>query len=305
MTKSAKNNSKKIQALTSEDYHLTNKVAKEWVAIGVATGPANREVSEAAINEAYTIAGLRRPSRIEWFRSPNEAIFRLNALFPSKKDSFLSECCFGLHDAHWLGYSQFFIEWNKVTMRDIPGTKSLITLAKEIGWWWPYDDVCIVTERPVAIHRDEAGRLHAEDNMAIEYSDGWGVYSWHGYRIANHLSWIITDKARLNPTVIEEQKNAELRRVMLEIYGFSKYLEERKATLISEDIDGAGNPRRLYQISIASENIRVIELLNSSLEPDGTRRKFHLGAMPGKTPHEAVAASFGFNSDTFKEAVCS
>lgn len=35
----------------------------------------------------------------------------------------------------------------------------------------------------------------------------------------------------------------------------------------------------------------------------GSRRKFHLGAMPGNTPHECVAASFGRPAGKYREAV--
>jgi hypothetical protein len=49
--------------------------------------------------------------------------------------------------------------------------------------------------------------------------------------------------------------------------------------------------------------VRIIEVTNGSLEPDGTRRKFHLGAMPGENPHEAIAASYGINPRHYREAV--
>ena len=162
-----------------------------------------------------------------------------------------------------------------------------------------------MTRRPTEIHRNSAGRLHNENGMSVKYADGWGIYTWHGFAIPKSHYWIITDKQKITPAKIEKEANAELRRIMLEIYGFSKYLEERKGKVLSEDVDGAGNPRRLIEITVGNEQHRVIELINSSLEPDGTRRKFHLGAMPGETPHEAVAASFGFNPAVFKEEVAS
>jgi hypothetical protein len=54
---------------------------------------------------------------------------------------------------------------------------------------------------------------------------------------------------------------------------------------------------------VKGETLRIVEVVNGSLEPDGTRRKFLLGAMPGKTPHEAIAASYGINPAHYQEAV--
>ena len=75
--------------------------------------------------------------------------------------------------------------------------------------------------------------------------------------------------------------------------------------MISTDKDGAGNDRRLLEIEVSGEPIRIIELINSSPEPDGSYRKFHLGALRGDNPHDVVSASFGFDPKHFKEEVCS
>jgi hypothetical protein len=47
-----------------------------------------------------------------------------------------------------------------------------------------------------------------------------------------------------------------------------------------------------------------MDVYNGSLEPDGTRRRFMLGALSGvSTVHEAVAASYGLNPGAYREAV--
>jgi len=40
------------------------------------------------------------------------------------------------------------------------------------GWWWPLERVAVMTDRPVALHRDEQGRLHCADGPALAHSDG-------------------------------------------------------------------------------------------------------------------------------------
>ena len=58
-----------------------------------------------------------------------------------------------------------------------------VAVARSAGWWWAFRDVAVLTERPIALHRDAAGRLHNPSGLAIEYSDGWGVYALHGVRV--------------------------------------------------------------------------------------------------------------------------
>jgi len=293
----------KVSELTPNDIKLMQTVVDEWVEIGIRTGPPDRAVSEDAIQKIYKVSGYSPPQRIEWFLSPNAGVTRAAELTNNKKYSEINNAAYGQHDAYWLAFWNFFQRCESVEVDEIPGIEPLFTLAKQIGWWWPYDEVCIVTERPTELHRDAAGRLHFETGMALKYADDWGIYSWHGFRIPTSHHWIIADRATITPAKIEKEENAELRRIMLEIYGFGNYLSDQKAKLLSEDVDGKGHPRKLYQIKVGNEDIRVIELHNSSLEPDGSRRKFHLGAMPGATPHEAVAASFGFSPQHFREDV--
>jgi hypothetical protein len=48
------------------------------------------------------------------------------------------------------------------------------------GWWIPYQTHVVMAERPCGIHLDEAGALHDEDGLALEYVDGWGIRATHG-----------------------------------------------------------------------------------------------------------------------------
>ena len=200
------------------------------------------------------------------------------------------------------GYSSWADYFNEVC--SIAIDRNFLEMTESAGFYWTLDDVCFVSDRPAQIHRDQAGRLHCETAPAISYSGtGWGLYCWHGYTIPPSHHWVITDKAKLSPDAIDAELNAELRRIMLEIYGFERYFAERKSKVLAKDVDGNGNPRRLISAKVGDETIRVVEVVNGSLEPDGTRRKFILGAMPGKTPHEAIAASYGVAPKHYREAV--
>lgn len=67
---------------------------------------------------------------------------------------------------------------------------------------------------------DEQGRLHCEDGAAVQYPDGWGVYSWHGVRVSEE---IITGTLTFEQIMAEE--NAEIKRVMIEKFGEGAFVE--------------------------------------------------------------------------------
>jgi hypothetical protein len=168
------------------------------------------------------------------------------------------------------------------------------------GWWWPFERACIITERPVALYRDEGGRLHSNTGPALAYPDNWSIHAWHGVRIP---AWFIENKRGITPDRIEAEENAELRRVMLEIFGFDKYIEARGAKLIAED-ECLGLPRQLFEINIEGDRIRVLRVVNGTIEADGRQRQFHLGVpLMCNTPHEAVAWTYGRPPEKYRENI--
>jgi hypothetical protein len=170
------------------------------------------------------------------------------------------------------------------------------------GFYSLHPDFAMVCDRPRLLKRDAGGRLHANRGAAIEWRDGWGLCFWHGLHLGRDHEWIARAPEQLNPEKIESERNAEIRRVMLEAYGFERYLAARNPRVVAVD-ELHGQPRRLLEIVVAGEPLRIIEVHNGSLEPDGTRRRFHLGAMRGETPHDVVAASYGISPKAYLEAV--
>jgi hypothetical protein len=205
---------------------------------------------------------------------------------------------YGQHDAGSLAVFDFFRRTKRVEGPD--RLEPLMRVAALTGWWWRFDDTCIITQRPTALHRDEAGRLHCDSGPAMAYPDGWAIHAWHGIRIP---AWFVEDKQRITPDAIEAEENAEFRRVMLEIFGFDRYIEARGAKLIAED-ECLGLPRQLFEIDLAGERIRVLRVVNGTVEADGRRRQFHLGVpLECNTPHEAVAWSYGRPAAVYGEHI--
>src|SRR5439155_16430375 len=75
----------------------------------------------------------------------------------------------GQHDAHWLGEYAALARCGV----DVSPLAGLTAVAQAAGWWWPFHDVVVLTERPTTLHRDADHRLHCADGPALCYPDGW------------------------------------------------------------------------------------------------------------------------------------
>ncbi|WP_455749078.1 DUF6745 domain-containing protein [Kitasatospora purpeofusca] len=167
------------------------------------------------------------------------------------------------------------------------GIAALAEVARTTGWWWPYADTVLISERPTALHRDEAGRLDRADGPALEYSDGFALHAWRGMPVpAEFLAGLGT----VTVERIRTEENAELRRVLLEHYGYERYLADSGAEPLHRDATGV-----LWRIQLPDdEPVVMVEVVNSTAEPDGTFRTYWLRVPPDtRTARAGVAWTFG------------
>ncbi|MFJ8746090.1 DUF6745 domain-containing protein [Embleya sp. NPDC127516] len=202
----------------------------------------------------------------------------------------------GQHDAAWLavfdGLKERFPEF------EFPLLAELGEVARHIGWWWPYERVVLVSERPTTMHRDDQSRLHNGDGPALSYADGFALHAWRGMPVpADFVGGLGPGGSRLTVRAIHNEDNAELRRVMLEIYGYARYLREVGAQPLDRDETGV-----LWEIELDDdEPIVMVEVLNSTPEPDGTIRTYWLRVPPDtETAREGVAWTFGLSPQDYR-----
>ncbi|MEV0339291.1 DUF6745 domain-containing protein [Nocardia sp. NPDC050713] len=197
----------------------------------------------------------------------------------------LLDAVLGQHDAAWL--SAYGTE---------PGEPlaAAASIAREAGWWWPYEKIAVISERPTALHRDEAGRLDNGDGPALAYADGFALFAWRGMPIPAEF---LDDLRALTAERIRDEENAELRRVMLEYYGYDRYLDESGARPIHRDETGV-----LWRIELdGDEDVVMVEVINSTPEPDGTSRTYWLRVPPDtETARAGVAWTFGLSAEEYE-----
>lgn len=131
----------------------------------------------------------------------------------------------------------------------------------------------VVCERPVAPHRDEADRLDHGDGPAPEFPEGFALCSWRGMPVPRA---VLEELRALTPERIRAEENAELRRVMLEYYGYDRCLADSGAEPVHRD--GTGT---LWRVElVGDEAVVMAEVVNSTPESDGTRRTYCLRVPP-------------------------
>jgi hypothetical protein len=172
--------------------------------------------------------------------------------------------------------------------------RGLLGLSRSAGWALPYKNICWISERHNILNRDGEGRLHNIDGPALVYPDGWSIYAVHGVRLPE---WIIENPEKITPEGIREEENAEIRRVMLDKFGWSNYLKVSDAELLNAD--GWGD---LYRVNIPDdEPLVMVKLINSTPEPNGKRKQYLQRVPPSiETAEAAVAWLGGLNVGEFE-----
>jgi len=205
----------------------------------------------------------------------------------------LARTGYGQHDAHWLAYFDAMGRYGL----DVSQLDGLLEVAGSCGWWWPFEDVCVLTERHSFVALDASGRLHASDGPAVAYPDGWALYAWHGVSVE---ATTILHPELITVAQIQREANVEVRRVLLARYGLDRYVYDSGAIPIHADDTGT-----LYRCEMrGDEPLVMVSLMNGTPEPDGSHKRYVLRVPPDMTAAQAaVAWTFGRRSDEYRPVV--
>ena len=289
-----------LEKLTPDQLDIAEVVRDRWLDFGLSTETADRPVAEEGIRLAYTSQGLKAP-RIEWCDSPWAAKTVLTA-----KNQVTNDSAWGQHDAGWLAWCEFWCEIGILEKDTALGPRMI---GQSANWWWPYEDYCLVSERPEVVQMEESGRrsipvsagrstipilrLHGEAGQAIRYRDGNGLYALHGIVVPENI--VTRDYTSMDALNCE---NIEVRRVMIDRLGYDAFLEG--AERVESDEWGT-----LWRVPLAEdEDLSIVEVLNSSPEPDGSYKSYHLRVPPTvDSVRGAIAWTFNMNEKEYDPAI--
>ena len=239
----------RIEQLTEEQTARFSEFREQWLEIGLSTEPADRPRAEAGVKLAYKAAGLKPPSLVIWLDSPmagamGAALLRGETkvgkrVWDQVRDQVRAQvgaqvwdqvraqvwpAVYGHHDAGWLSWFAYFAE--VCGIKEGERLHGINEVAKSCGWWWPFENAVILTERPTQIYRDADHRLHNDTGPALLYSDGWGIWAINGLRTDRK---IIEAPETLTAAEVRDERNAEIRRHMLDRYKGLRGAEAQRA----------------------------------------------------------------------------
>ena len=163
------------------------------------------------------------------------------------------------------------------------------------GLWlyWILHQEVVAVARPALRTVDET--LHCPDGPAVAWPGGAQYYFWRGMEVPKRL---IMEPEELRARAIVGEPNRELQRVMLERFGYDRFILELAAVPVQAD--GFGT---LYRIHMGRyrQSLALVHVTNSTPEPDGTRKRYFLRVPPNvRTAREAVAWTFGMRAAQYR-----
>jgi hypothetical protein len=179
-------------------------------------------------------------------------------------------------------------------------------LAQSAGWALPHRTICWVSERHNVLKRNEPGQMHSLTGPAFAWPDGFAIYAVHGVHVP---PYVVERPEEITVERINSEDNAEVRRVMIERYrhgedtsGIAAYMRDGGG----ERLDHDGRYGTLWRRDARAgedEPTVMVEVVNSTPEPDGSRKRYWLRVPPDmQTAREAVAWTFGLSGAEYDPA---
>lgn len=179
----------------------------------------------------------------------------------------------------------------KINREDNDELDCFFTMSSSVHAYKCFDNLCVMSDKPIELHIDAEWRLHKSDGAAVRYKGRPGIYSWHGMRVPEQ---IIMEKPTLQ--TIDCESNVAVRRVLIERYGVQNYLLDSGAEIRHHDDYGTLYITELHN----DENIAMVHVTNATAEPNGEFRNYFLRVPPTmSTAREAVAWTFGLTSEEY------
>jgi len=205
---------------------------------------------------------------------------------------------FASWSSEWLPIYDFLLESKNIfDQAEVEELSNWLVLARNATAYSFFDQLCLVSERPTAIHCDAEGRLDSRSSAALAFADGYKIYSWQGVTCPKDL---IEHPEKITPQEIDQEGNAEIKRIMIERFGLEKYVTSSFDTKIHEDECGTLYSKRTG----VGEPLTMVRVTNSTPESNGTYKEYFLRVPPTmKTAREAVAWTFDLDEEEYDPSV--
>ncbi len=177
-----------------------------------------------------------------------------------------------------------------------------------------HPDFCMISDRPELLLVDPQNRPHNLDGPFCRWRDGSAIYAVNGTFVP---AWTIEQPERVTPEAIRQERNSEVRRAMVKIYGHHNKGANWLADLGAVEVDRCAADHAtvglrdcaLWRVTDDDGEYHFVDMLNSTPEPDGSVKRYVLavngalyGGRAGREAPAAWASTFRDPRDTTKLA---
>jgi len=155
--------------------------------------------------------------------------------------------------AAWYNYAKFIgVEFDE----DVYST--FMAFTANVHFIIPYSGIAFIAEKPINVCWHD-GQLHNAHGPAVEYSDGYSLWSLNGVTVDERI--VTTPAAKLDPRLILSEKNAEVRRELVRKIGIERMYYELGGKVLDKRDD-----YELITLNLGDGNIRpYLKMINPSI----------------------------------------
>ena len=255
------------------------------------------------VKNAYKAAGQKPPKIIKWFDSPIVFNRHWDSVGTSVGASVWTSVGASVWGSVWtsVGASVGASVWDSVrAYYDADEWSYLLffnnylekndivwiaSLSENVVGYAFFKDECWLVRKPIALYRDEQGRLHSTTSKAIEFKDGWGFYCYHGVKVSEK---VIMHPEKLTKEDWMDEMNAEVRRVIQELMG-ERFVKEVGGKVISKSKRG-----ELLEIELPNDPEKIAHYVK--VKDASTPRVYYLRTPPDiQDVDESIAWTFSMD----------
>lgn len=204
----------------------------------------------------------------------------------------INNMVYGQHNAYWLA---FYDTFRKFGIEECARLEGHNIIAESCNWWLPLGHFAICSDKHNVLNLDDQGRLHCEDGPALSFNRSTlnadydlHLYFMEGIKLTEQ---IIMHPETLTIAQIDKERNAEIRRIMINKFGVENYLMKSEAEVVDNDevksFPEDPNPMPRALIKTKTNDLWLVGTDGS------TKRTYFMPVMPGvktcKQAHESIA----------------